>query len=87
MERCANTEALNKYQEKLAKQSKAYERFIDEIDDDLLELQEIIAKLKKKASDYDGYDFADELKELVNDTIWNRNMCIYGILCLFGCDI
>lgn len=69
MERCANTNALNKYQEKLAKQSKAHERFIDEIDDDLLELQEIVQKLKKKAENYDGYDFTEELKEIVNDSI------------------
>lgn len=65
----ANTKALNKYQEKLAKQSKTYGRFIDEIDDDLLELQEIVQKLKKKAENYDGYDFTEELKELINDTI------------------
>lgn len=69
MDRCANTEALNRYQNKLAKQEELFEAFCDEIDDELAELNEIIENLRNVAKDYYGCDFREELKELINENL------------------
>lgn len=66
---CAIENAMIKHQEKLMKQEIILELFIDSIDDDLAEIVEIVKTLKKKARDYDGYDFTEELKELLEDLI------------------
>ena len=66
---CANSKALNKYQEKLKKQELSYDLFLTAIDDDLVEIQELIKKVKKKADGFDGYDFTEELKSLLEDLI------------------
>lgn len=68
--RDANTEALNRYQNKLAKQEKAFELFCDEIDDDLVELSEMIEHLKKIAKDYKHYDFTEELEDIIRENLW-----------------
>ena len=67
--KCATENALNKYQEKLKKQELSYDLFLTSIDDDLVEIQELIKKVKKKADGFDGYDFSDELKDLLEDLI------------------
>lgn len=67
--KCAVESYLNKYQEKLKKQELSYDLFLTSIDDDLVEIQELIKKVKKKADDFDGYDFSDELKDLLEDLI------------------
>ena len=66
---CATENALNKYQEKLKKQELSYDLFLTAIDDDLVEIQELIKKVKKKADGYNGYDFTEEVKELLGDLI------------------
>ena len=66
---CAIENAMIKHQEKLMKQETSLELFIDSIDDELSEVMEIVKTLKKKARDYDGYDFSDELKDLLEDLI------------------
>ena len=66
---CAITNALNKHQEKLIKQETSLQLFLDDIDDDLAEIMDIIKVLKRKARDYDGFDFSDELKEVLEDII------------------
>ena len=66
---CANSKALNKYQEKLKKQELSYDLFLTAIDDDLVEIQELIKKVKKKADGFDGYDFTEEVKELLGDLV------------------
>ena len=68
--KCAVENALNKYQEKLKKQELSYDLFLTAIDDDLVEIQELIKKVKKKADGFDGYDFTEEVKELLGDLIW-----------------
>ena len=67
--KCATENALNKYQEKLKKQELSYDLFLTAIDDDLVEIQELIKKVKKKADDFDGYDFTEEVKEMLGDLI------------------
>lgn len=66
---CATENALNKYQEKLKKQELSYDLFLTAIDDDLVEIQELINKVKKKADGFDGYDFTEEIKSLFLDMI------------------
>ena len=66
---CAIENAIINHQEKLMKQETSLELFIDSIDDELSEVMEIVKTLKKKARDYDGYDFSDELKELLEELI------------------
>ena len=67
--KCATDNALYKYQEKLKKQEVSYDLFLTAIDDDLVEIQELINKVKKKADGFDGYDFTDEIKSLFLDMI------------------
>lgn len=67
--KCAIENALNKYQEKLKKQELSYDLFLTTIDDDLVEIQELIKKVKKKADGFDGYDFTEEVKELLGELI------------------
>ena len=69
MKKCAVESYLNKYQEKLKKQELSYDLFLTAIDDDLVEIQELIKKVKKKADGYNGYDFTEEVKELLGDLI------------------
>ena len=66
---CATENALNKYQEKLKKQELSYDLFLTSIDDDLVEIQELIKKVKNKSYGFDGYDFTEEIKSLLEDLI------------------
>lgn len=67
--KCATENALNRYQEKLKKQELSYDLFLTSIDDDLVEIQELIKKVKKKADGFDGYDFTEEAKEILGELI------------------
>lgn len=66
---CVVEKALNKYQEKLKKQELSYDLFLTAIDDDLVEIQELIKKVKRKADGFDGYYFTEEVKELLVELI------------------
>ena len=66
---CAVTNALNKHQEKLKLQEINFELFLKSIDSDLVEIQELINEVKKRALNYDGYDFSYEVKSLIGDLI------------------
>lgn len=66
---CANSKALETYQDKLKKQELSYDLFLTAIDDDLVEIQELINKVKRKADGFDGYDFTEEIKSLLEDLI------------------
>lgn len=67
--KCANSKALEIYQDKLKKQELSFELFLSSIDDDLSEIQELIKKVKKKALNYDDLDFTEEVKKLLGDLI------------------
>lgn len=66
---CAVEKALYNYQEKLKKQELSYDLFLTAIDDDLVGIQELINKVKKKADGFDGLDFTEEIKEILGDLI------------------
>ena len=65
----ANTKALNKYLEKQEAEEICLKYFIDSIDNDLIEIKKLVDALKVQAKDYDGYDFTEALKEMLNDTV------------------
>ena len=67
--KCGTEYALNRYQEKLKKQELSYDLFLTAIDDDLVEIQELIKKVKKKADGFDGYDFSEEIKQILGELI------------------
>lgn len=69
---CAVDNALNKYQDKLKKQELSYDLFLTSIDDDLVEIQDLIKKIKKRANGFDGLDFTEEIKSLFLDMIWYK---------------
>lgn len=66
---CAVENAMIKHQEKLVNQETSLQLFVDSIDDELAGIMEIVKTLKKKARDYDGYNFSEELKELLYELI------------------
>lgn len=65
----AVTNAINKHQEKLRKQEISLELFKDSIDDELAEIMDIIKVLKRKARDFNGYDFSEDLDEILRELI------------------
>lgn len=65
----ANEAALRKYQEKLEKQEASFNYLIDTIDDRLVALKIEFDSLKKLASDYDGYDFEEDIVEIIKDLL------------------
>lgn len=67
---CAVENAMIKHQEKLVNQETSLQLFLDDIDDDLAEIMDIVKVLKRKARDYDGYDFSEDLKEVLEELIW-----------------
>ena len=66
---CTNSKALESYQNKLKKQALSFELFLQSIDDDLVEIQDLIKKVKKRAENYDGLDFSDEIKDVLREMI------------------
>lgn len=64
-----NTIAMNKYLENQEKQERSFELLFDSIDDRLVLLSKEIQNLQKIASNYDGYDFTDDLNDYIRDLI------------------
>lgn len=65
----ATDRALANYEEKLKKQQVSYDLLLSSIEDDLMEIQELVRKVYKKAENFDGYDFTEEIKSLLEDLI------------------
>jgi len=69
MEDCANTSALNKMLNEQEFDEKAKENFLEEIDPIINELSEAIEKIKEIAKDYQGYNFSEDIKEIVSELV------------------
>lgn len=73
MDRCANTEALNRYLSGEELHEEAQEAFYSDADEILAEIQELAEQLKKLAGSYDHgnstYDFTDEVKSLIIEVV------------------
>ena len=65
----ANTTYLNRYLNEQQKQEEALEQFTNEIQIDLLEIQKLVYEMEVTAKNYQGYDFREDLKEILNDTL------------------
>lgn len=62
MDRCANTESLNKYLNQQEIEENMLEEFSDSIYDDIQEL-------KEKAKDFNGWDFSNELENIIKEML------------------
>lgn len=62
MDRCANTEALNKY----LSGEEQFEKVCDRFEGDVSSL---IRELRSMTRDYEGYDMTDVLKSILPDMI------------------
>ena len=62
---CANTTVRNAYMDKLDKIEIAYGYLLLDLESDLRELDKIKERILKTASDYEGFDFSEDiLKEI-----------------------
>ena len=65
--RCANTEALNRYEEKIAKEEANFERFNDEILGHLRLIESSIDAMQRIGENYCGIDYDEVIKERVKE--------------------
>ena len=73
----ANTEYLNKYLERQEIRNNEFSLFLDSVDDELFQITQIVKSIKKKAIDFNGYDFSENIKEVLNDTLlWNTRKVV-----------
>ncbi len=64
-----NTYALEQHQKRLDKVSDSLDSFMDDIDDELVELRNTIDELQARAREYDGFDFTEQLNDTLRDLI------------------
>lgn len=69
MSRCANTEALNAHLDKEERREKAYDRLEKELHGEMLIVKQLVENMKRIASDYEGFDFSDDVEEMLNEFI------------------
>ena len=69
----SNEMALQNYQERQEKKEVSLNLFFDKIDDRLEELSKKIQSILKVASEYDGYDFREEVVEYIKGEIRWKN--------------
>lgn len=60
---------LNKFEKKQEDMRISFELLVDKLDGDFVQLSNMIDKIKKQASNYDGYDFTEDVKILIEDMI------------------
>ena len=60
---CANTAALNAYMDNLDKIERVYTSLMIDLESDFNELDNIKERILKTASDYEGFDFSEDIIE------------------------
>lgn len=60
---------LNKFEKKQEDIKLSFEQLVYNLDGDFVQLSNIIDKIKKQASNYDGYDFTEDIKILIEDIL------------------
>ena len=60
-------ELKEEYRGELANQS--FSRLIDFIEDDILTHSELVTKINLAAQDYEGYDFTEDINDLLRESI------------------
>lgn len=65
-----NTWALNNHEQKQDQQDRAFNRFLEEIEENLKEMERLKAEIINESKQYDGFDFEEdaiiEIKERLN---------------------
>jgi len=56
-----NTAALRQYEARMEKQEIAYDALMKELEDRLSEIKKLINECYSIATDYDGYDFTEDV--------------------------
>lgn len=60
---------LNKFEKKQENIKLSFEQLVYNLDGDFVQLSNMIDKIKKQASNYDGYDFTEDVKILIGDML------------------
>jgi hypothetical protein len=69
MDRCANTESLNRHLYEQESIEKAEEHFENNIQEELEDINAQLQIIRASAKDYEGYDLSEFANELIGDTI------------------
>ena len=67
LEQCVNTILINKYYEEQEDGIRCKENFFDDIEEYLMQLEDIVTKIKECEEQYIGYDLEDYRKELIGE--------------------
>ena len=60
---------LNKFEKKQNDSMISLKNLIDKLDGDFVKLSDMIDKIIKESSNYDGYDFSEDVKVLIEDML------------------
>lgn len=60
---------LNKFEEKQERIRISFELLVDKLDGDFVQLSNMIEKIMKQSANYDGYDFREDIKILIEDML------------------
>lgn len=60
---------LNKLEKKQEDMRNSFELLVDKLDGDFVQLSNMVNRIKKQASSYDGYDFTEDIKNLIEDML------------------
>jgi len=60
---------LNKFMQKQDDIRVSFENLVDSVEDDLSALHDIIKKIYKKSESYDGYDYREDMKTILEDLL------------------
>lgn len=60
---------LNKFEKKQDDLRISFKNLVDKLDGDFVQLSNMIDKIMKQASEYDGYDFREDVKVLIEDML------------------
>lgn len=60
---------LIKFEKKQEDLRNSFETLVDKLDGDFVQLSNMIGKIMKQSSIYDGYDFRDDVKVLIEDML------------------
>ena len=64
-----NTYALNKHLDEIDEAEKAQEHFESSIQDELKAIDDAVGSIRNIAENYEGYDFSDLIKEIIEEYI------------------
>jgi hypothetical protein len=65
----ANTHAMNEYLNKQQEREEAFDNLLSETLSDRIQLEGIIEEIKLTAKDYSGYDFTEDIEEMIKDML------------------